>query len=104
MRRATEPEGGIFDAGPNTEVSGQLNLAGVDVGGTLQEHDERLAAVERQQQRADPDVLDTLQVHGQALQAHSQALRAHGQALQALREHMDERFDRLEKLIRGPAE
>ena len=90
MRRATEPEGDIFDAGPNADVSGQLNLAGVDVGGTLQEHDERLAEVERQQQRADPDVLD--------------ALHAHGQAIQALREHMDERFDRLEELIRGRAE
>ena len=71
----------------DVEISGQLDLGGVDVGGTLQEHEERLEAVENRQQRADPDILNLLQ--------------AQGEALRALRDRLEERFDRLEDLIRG---
>ena len=92
----------------DVEISGQLDLGGVDVGGTLQEHEERLEAVENRQQRADPDILNLLQAQGEALRAQGETLRVQGEALRALRDRLEkrfdrleERFDRLEDLIRG---
>ena len=101
MRKAKETAGDRYVfSDEDVEISGQLDLGGVDVGGTLQEHEERLEAVENRQQRTDPDILNLLQAQGEASGA-GETLRVQGEALRALRDRLDERFDRLEDLIRG---
>ena len=102
MRKAKEGAGDRYVfSDEDVEISGQLDLGGVDVGGTLQEHEERLEAVENRQQRADPDILDLLQAQGEALRVQGEALRVLRDRLEARFDRMEERFDRLEDLIRG---
>ena len=64
MRPSSEPKGSSVMSFPDTEVRGQLDLNGIDVEGTLREHEERADSV-----------LGVLQAHGGALQRVESALQ-----------------------------